>query len=76
MTAPPIATSLSPADRAALERLAKGESRAAFRARAVLALADGKGVAEAARSVRVTEKTVRAALARFRKGGVGGLRPK
>ncbi len=47
MTPPPKAISLSPADRAALERLAKGESRAAFRARAVLALADGNGIAEA-----------------------------
>ena len=67
---------LSPADRAALERLAKGESRAAFRAKAVLALADGESVAGSARRLKVTPKTVRAALARFRKGGVGGLRPK
>lgn len=74
MTAPPIAISLTPADRAALERLARGESRAAFRARAVLALADGDCVAEAARSLRLTEKTVRAARARFLSEGVDGLR--
>lgn len=75
MHSSPKAISLSPADRAALERLAKGESRAAFRAKAVLALADGECVAEAARSVRVTEKTVRAARERFLSGGVRNLAP-
>ena len=67
---------IAPADRAALERMAKGRRRAAFRARAVLALADGGSVAATARRVRITEKTVRAARANFLSGGVDALRDK
>ena len=75
----PVSTAtlpLAPADRAALARMAKGESRAALRAKAVLALADGAGVSEAAASLGLTRKTVRAARDRFLAGGVGGLSPR
>lgn len=69
--------SLSAADRMALERMSRGgESRAAMRAKALLALARGVTVAEAAQSLFLTGKTVRAARARFLAGGVEGLMPK
>ena len=76
MQTSPKAISLSPADRAALERLARGGSRAAFRAKAVLALSDGGTVAGTARRLKVTPKTVRAARARFFDGGADALREK
>ena len=53
--------------------MAKGKGRAAFRAKAVLAVAEGKSVAAAARAAKVTENTVRAALDRFRRGGPDAL---
>lgn len=65
---------MSSAGRAALERMAEGgESRAALRAKAVLALADGASVAAAARALVLSEKTVRAARARFLAGGAEAL---
>ena len=58
---PAFSIEIGGADRAALETLVRGRDRTGLRARAVLALADGATVAEAARRVRVTEKTVRSA---------------
>lgn len=67
--------SIPAADKAALERMARGgESRAALRAKAVLALAAGESAAGAARKIGITEKTVRAARDRFLADGVDGLR--
>ncbi len=66
--------SLSPSDRAALERFAKGgESRLALRAKAVLALAEGASVSAAARELWLSRETVRESRNRFLESGVAGV---
>ena len=69
----PLVQPPSPADRAGLERMAKGKNRAALRARAVLALADGESLAGIARKLSVSRNLVRAAARRFREGGADAL---
>ena len=70
-----LASAPAPAERAALERLAlRGrDDRVALRARAVLALARGASVSEAARILRLSRETVRAARRRFSAGGAAAV---
>lgn len=60
-------------DRAALERMAKGRNRAASRARAVLALADGASVSAAAREAGATRVSARRWAEQWRTGGIAAI---
>ena len=65
---------LSPSDHAALERIAKSdESRAAVRARAILAMANGVSVSAAARETGATRVSVRRWMERVRIEGVAAI---
>ena len=70
----PAPIRISGDDRATLETLARRDDRTGLRAQAVLALSTGASISGAARSLRLAEKTVRAAGRRFLEGGAAAIR--
>ena len=64
---------LSPADRETLRRIGRGRDRAAVRACALLALADGASVSAAARDAGATRVSARRWAEQWRTGGIAAI---